>query len=100
MYFCVSGNVFLCLRSCISVLVVMYFCVCGHVFLCLRSCISVLVVMYFCVCGIAFASFYNLLLDFETVLFFWSLCCVSFFDLRILITPLLSSNYSKSKIYP
>ena len=26
--------------------------------------------------------------------FFWSLCCVSFFDLRILITPLVSSNSS------
>jgi hypothetical protein len=35
MYFCVSGNVFLCLRSCISVFVVMYFCVSGNVFLCL-----------------------------------------------------------------
>ena len=26
--------------------------------------------------------------------FFWSLCCLSFFDLRILITPLVSSNSS------
>jgi len=25
---------------------------------------------------------------------FWSLCCLSFFDLRILITPLVSSNSS------
>ena len=24
--------------------------------------------------------------------FFWPLCCLSFFDLRILITPLVSSN--------
>jgi hypothetical protein len=107
-------------RSCISVFVVMYFVVmyfcvcghvfCGHVFLCLWSCISVFVVMYFvvmyfCVCGHVFLClwyhfclFLRFLLDFKTVLFFWSLCCVSF-DLRIMITPLLSSNYSKSKIY-
>ena len=26
--------------------------------------------------------------------FFWPLCCLSFFDLRILITPLISSNSS------
>jgi hypothetical protein len=26
--------------------------------------------------------------------FFWPLCCLSFFDLRILITPLVSSNSS------
>jgi hypothetical protein len=26
--------------------------------------------------------------------FFWSLCCLSFFDLKILITPLVSSNSS------
>ena len=26
--------------------------------------------------------------------FFWSLCCLFFFDLRILITPLVSSNSS------
>jgi hypothetical protein len=25
---------------------------------------------------------------------FWSLCCLSFFDIRILITPLVSSNSS------
>jgi hypothetical protein len=30
-------------------------------------------------------------------LFFWPLCCVSYFDLRILITPLVSSNYSYSR---
>ena len=28
------------------------------------------------------------------VLFFWPLRCLSFFDLEILITPLVSSNYS------
>ena len=27
-------------------------------------------------------------------LFYWPLCCLSFFDLRILITPLVSSNSS------
>ena len=27
-------------------------------------------------------------------LFFWPLCCLFFFDIRILITPLVSSNYS------
>ena len=27
-------------------------------------------------------------------LFFWPLCCLSFFELRILITPLISSNSS------
>ena len=26
--------------------------------------------------------------------FYWPLCCLSFFDLRILITPLVSSNSS------
>ena len=26
--------------------------------------------------------------------FFWPLCCLFFFDLRILITPLVSSNFS------
>ena len=26
--------------------------------------------------------------------FFWSLCCQFFFDIRILITPLISSNFS------
>jgi hypothetical protein len=29
--------------------------------------------------------------------FFWLLCCLSFFDLRILITPLVSSNSSYFK---
>ena len=29
---------------------------------------------------------------------FWPLCCLSFFDLRILNTPLLSSNFSPSYI--
>ena len=29
--------------------------------------------------------------------FFWPLCCVSYFDLWILITPLVSSNYSYSR---
>jgi len=33
------------------------------------------------------------------VLFFWSLCCPSFFDLRLLITPLLSSNFLKRAIH-
>jgi hypothetical protein len=28
--------------------------------------------------------------------FFWQLCCLVFFDLRILITPLVSSNSSNS----
>jgi hypothetical protein len=28
--------------------------------------------------------------------FFWPLCCLSFFDIRILITPLVSSNSSYS----
>jgi hypothetical protein len=28
------------------------------------------------------------------VICFWPLCCLSFFDLRILITPLVSSNFS------
>ena len=28
------------------------------------------------------------------IFFFWSLCCLFFFDLRILITPLVSSNSS------
>ena len=27
-------------------------------------------------------------------IFFWSLCCLFFFDIRILITPLVSSNSS------
>ena len=26
--------------------------------------------------------------------FFWSLCCLFFFDIRIMITPLVSSNFS------
>ena len=30
---------------------------------------------------------------------FWPLCCLSFFDLRILIIPLVSSNSSKYIIY-
>lgn len=30
--------------------------------------------------------------------FFWLLCCVTFFDLRILITPLISSNSSNCLI--
>jgi hypothetical protein len=30
--------------------------------------------------------------------FFWPLCCLSFFDLRILITPLVSSNSSCNRI--
>jgi len=29
-------------------------------------------------------------------IFFWSLCCLCFFDLRICITPLVSSNSSNS----
>jgi hypothetical protein len=29
--------------------------------------------------------------------FFWPLCCLSFFDMRILITPLISSNSSHQK---
>jgi len=31
---------------------------------------------------------------------FCTLCCLFFFDLRILITPLVSSNYCKAKIHP
>ena len=30
---------------------------------------------------------------FYTSLFFWPLCCLSFFDLRLLITPLVSPNF-------
>ena len=29
-------------------------------------------------------------------IFFWSLCCLYFFDIRILITPLISSNSSST----
>ena len=29
--------------------------------------------------------------------YFWPLCCLSFFDLRFLITPLVSSNSSEDK---
>jgi len=32
-----------------------------------------------------------------SVLFFWPLCCLSFFDIRILISPLVSSNSSYSQ---
>jgi len=32
-------------------------------------------------------------------LFFWPLCCLFFFDIRILITPLVSSNSSYPLIY-
>ena len=30
--------------------------------------------------------------------FFWPLCCLSFFDLRILLTPLVSSNSSQIEV--
>jgi hypothetical protein len=30
---------------------------------------------------------------------FWLLCCLSFVDSRLLITPLASSNYSFFKLY-
>ena len=30
----------------------------------------------------------------SSLFFFWSLCCLSFFDVRIMITPLVSSNSS------
>ena len=32
--------------------------------------------------------------------FFWPLCCLFFFDIRILITPLVSSNSSNGTTYP
>ena len=32
------------------------------------------------------------------VLFFWPLCCLSFFDLRLLITPLVSSFFSNNNL--
>jgi len=32
-------------------------------------------------------------------LFFWPLCCLSFIDLRLLIIPFVSSNFSYSKRY-
>jgi hypothetical protein len=32
--------------------------------------------------------------------FFWPLCCLFFFDLRILITPLVSSNSSYILFFP
>ena len=31
--------------------------------------------------------------------FFWPLCCLFFFDIRILITPLVSSNSSKINVF-
>ena len=40
-------------------------------------------------CALFYWSFFVLL-----TLFYWSLYCLSFFDLRILITPLVSSNSS------
>ena len=50
-------------------------------------CVTQLQYLYFCVvfCRSLFA-----LLSF----FIWSLCCLSFFDLRLLITHLVSSNFS------
>ena len=42
---------------------------------------------FLCVC------FVDRCLSFSS-LFFWSLCCLFFFDIRILITPLVSSNSS------
>ena len=31
--------------------------------------------------------------------FFWPVCCLFFFDIRILITPLICSSYSYNRIY-
>ena len=46
--------------------------------LCVMFCRSLFVLLYF---------------------FFWPLCCLSFFDLRILITPLVSSNSSSIRFW-
>jgi hypothetical protein len=32
------------------------------------------------------------------IFFFWPLCCLSFFDLLLLVTPLVSSNYSYARV--
>jgi len=42
-------------------------------------------VLYLCFCQSLFALLY---------FFFWPLCCLFFFDIRIMIAPLVSSNFS------
>ena len=49
--------------------------------------------LFLCLCMFCRSLF--LLLYF----FFWPLCCLSFFDIRILITPLVSSNSSYVYVY-
>ena len=52
-------------------------------------CVTQSLVLYVC--------FVDCCLSFYTF-FFWSLCCLFFFDIRILITPLVSSNSSYEKL--
>jgi hypothetical protein len=47
------------------------------------------VLLYFCFMCMFYRSLFVLL-----YFFFWSLCCLFFFNIRILITPLVSSNSS------
>jgi hypothetical protein len=53
------------------------------VFSVVRAAQSLVFCVMFCRSSFAFLSF-----------FIWPLCCLSFFDLRLLITPLVSSNSS------
>ena len=51
----------------------------------------------------SYCSIFSLVCNACISFFLWSLCFLSFFDLRIMITPLLSSNFShgpQSKIQP
>ena len=46
-----------------------------------------------------FSFRFNVFIVCPFVFFFWPLYCRSFFDFRLLIIPLISSNLSSSKIY-
>ena len=48
--------------------------------------------------GVHVTQSFLLCVMFCRTLSFWPLCCLSFFDLRILITSLVSSNSSKGNL--
>jgi hypothetical protein len=70
-------------------------------------CFLVLVITYlssppvFSACGLCYTIFSFICMFCRSlfVLFIWPLCCLFFFDVRILITPLVCSNSSKVYIH-
>ena len=76
---------------CVLLFVFVYFCVLLFVFV--YFCVLLFVFVYFCVLLFVFVYFCALLFVFVYFLF-WPLHCLPFFNIWLLITPLISSHVS------